>query len=51
VGNISKTTAIILDTEYHCSGMSTLFLWYSWLTVSPPPTPIFKEEEYKKKEY
>jgi hypothetical protein len=49
-GNISKTAAIILDTEYNCSGMSTLFLWYSWLTVFSPH-PNFERQRTQKKEF
>jgi hypothetical protein len=49
-GNISKTAAIILDTEYHCSGMSTLFLWYCWLTVFSPH-PNFGRQRIPKKEF
>ncbi len=48
-GNISKPAAIILDTEYHCSGMSTLFLWYSWLTVFSPPPQFRKTKNTKKR--
>jgi hypothetical protein len=50
VGNISKTAAIILDTEYHCSGMSTLILLYSCLTVFSPPHTNFERQRIQKKD-
>jgi hypothetical protein len=50
-GNIVIPLQFILDTEYHCSGMPTLFLWYSCLTVFSPHHNFKRKRIQKKKNF